>query len=393
MEAMILNQDYDTVSVLDAFESFIWTDRYYEAGDCEVYAPATLELIRNLEEGNYLWRKDSEHLMIVNSVILDTSAEDGIHITATGESLEAILKRRIVYPTTINGNLQNGIQKLLNENAINPDNSKRRISNLVFIASTNPRITDLEISELQYSGENLYDSVVELCMAYDLGFKITLNEGTKEIEFRLYIGKDRSYEQDLNPWVVFSQDYDNLTSSNYYSSKKEYKNSAYILGAELPTPGEREGDTTAPNIQNNGVNRYYELEYSDAVGLERREIFIDASSIDDTYEVTISDRTGTDSDGQPIYESRVVDKTMSDSEYIPMLSEEGDLELSETQTTTAFEGVIDATQQYIYGRDFNIGDIVQIANEFEMTSHSRISEIIWCHDLNGETLTPTFINA
>lgn len=393
MEAMILNKDYEAIAVLDAFESFIWTDRYYEAGDCEVYAPATLELIRDLVEDNYLWRKESEHLMIVNSITIDTSAENGVYLTVTGESLEAILKRRVIYPTTISGNLQNGIHDLLDQNIINPSNSNRKISNLVFIESTDTRITSLSISEIQYSGENLYDSIVELCVAYDLGFKITLNEETKSIEFRLYMGEDRSYEQEANPWVVFSQNYENLTSTNYYSSKNEYKNAAYILGSELPEPGEREGDKPAPSVQNNGTNRYYELEYSNASGLDRREIYIDASNIDDSYEVTIREPSGTDGNGHTTYEERTVEKTMTDSEYIPMLSEEGDLELSETQTTTAFEGVIDATQQYVYGKDFYIGDIVQIMNEFEMTSHSRISEIIWCHDTNGETLTPTFINA
>lgn len=393
MEAMILGQDFESIAILDEFESFIWTDRYYEAGDCEVYAPATFEMIQNLAEGNYLWRKESEHLMIINSISLDTSAENGIHLTITGESLEAILKRRVIYPTTIGGNLQNGIKTLLNRSIINPSNSKRRVSNLIFVASQDPRITSLKISDIQYSGENLYDSIVEICVAYDLGFKITLNEDTKKFEFRLYMGEDRSYDQEVNPWVVFSQSYENLTSSNYYSSKNEYKNAAYILGAELPEDGEREGDKTKPSVRNNGTNRYYELEYSDANGLERREIYVDASSVDDTYKVTITEETGTDSDGNPIYETREVDKTMSDAEYTPMLSEEGDLELSKTQTTTAFEGVIDATQQYVYGKDFYIGDIVQVVNEFEMTSHSRISEIIWCHDVNGETLTPTFINA
>lgn len=382
MDAMILDQDFEAVAILDAFESFIWTDRYYEAGDCEVYAPASIPLVQNLVEGNYLWRRDSEHLMIIDSVTITTEVESGVHITATGESLEAILKRRVIYPTTIEGNLQNGIKKLIEESAINPSNTKRKIPNLVFVASTDPRITSLEIDGLQYSGENLYDSVSELCIAYDLGFKITLSDD-KKFEFRLFMGQDRSYNQEDNPWVVFSPKFENLTSSNYYSSHKDYKNAAYILGAELPEEP-REGDTTTPSVANNGKNRYYELEYVDAVGLDRREIFVDASNIDDTYEITIP--------GDDENDSREVDATLSDDEYLPLLSDEGDLELSETLTTTAFEGEIEATRQYVYGSDFNIGDVVQVVNEFDMTSNSRISEVVWCHDLNGISITPTFIN-
>lgn len=390
MDAMILGEDFEAVSILDAFESFIWTDRYCEAGDCEVYAPVTLALAQNLVEGNYLWRRDSEHLMIIDSVTITTEVESGVHITVTGESLEAILKRRVIYPTTIEGNLQNGIKKLINESIISPSNSKRKISNLVFVPSTDTRITSLTTDGIQYSGENLYDSIVELCLAYDLGFKITLSDD-KKFEFRLFMGEDRSYDQDDNPWVVFSPKFENLSSSNYYSSHKDYKNAAYILGAELPDEP-REGDTTAPSVTNNGQNRYYELEYVDAVGLYRREIFVDASNIDDTYETTITEQTGTDENGNAIYETKEVDATLSDGEYLPLLSEEGDLELSETLTTTAFEGEIEATRQYVYGSDFYIGDIVQVVNEFDMTSHSRISEVVWCHDLNGISITPTFIN-
>lgn len=383
MDAMILGKDFETIAVLDAFESFIWTDRYYEAGDCEIYAPASLDLMKNLVEGNYLWRRDTEHMMIVESITIDTAVETGVHVTATGESLEGLLRRRIVYPTTIEGNLQNGIQKLLNENVISPANSKRKISNFVFVASTDPRITSLEIAGLQYCGENLYDSVVELCMAYDLGFKVTLSNDYK-FEFRLYMGQDRSYNQDDNPWVVFSPKFENLSSSNYYSSKKDYRNATYILGAELP---EDDDDVEIITTRNNGSNRYYELEYDDAVGLERRETFTDASNIDDTYEV--EETTGS---GDNVTTTNVT-KMLTDDEYDPLLIEEGDLELSETLTTTAFEGVIDASQQYTYGVDFDIGDVVQVVNEFDMTSNSRISEIIWCQDLNGISLTPTFINA
>lgn len=370
MEAMILGRDFETVAVLDAFESFIWTDRYYEAGDCEVYAPASLDLIRTLVKGNYLWKKDTEHVMVITGVQLDTDAEVGVHLTAAGESLEAILKRRVIHQTTISGNLQNGIRKLLNENVISPSNSKRRIPNFVFIPSTDSRVTSITTEELQYQGENLYESIVELCMAYDLGFKVTLSDDYK-FQFQLYMGEDRSYAQEANPWIVFSPEYDNFTSSTYVNSDAEFKNATYVAGA---------GEGSA--------QRFYEVEHSGAEGLDRMEMYTDASSVSDEYEVEVAVE---DPDtGEVTYETQTMKYT--DEEYFPMLAEEGELDLSEKQTTESYEGIIDASRQYTYGKDFFIGDIVQVVNEFGMESNSRISEIIWCHDLNGETMTPTFIN-
>ena len=37
MDVMILNTDLDAVAIVDTYESFIWTDRYYAYGDFELY--------------------------------------------------------------------------------------------------------------------------------------------------------------------------------------------------------------------------------------------------------------------------------------------------------------------------------------------------------------------
>ena len=37
MDVTILNTNLDAVSIVDTYESFIWTDRYYAYGDFELY--------------------------------------------------------------------------------------------------------------------------------------------------------------------------------------------------------------------------------------------------------------------------------------------------------------------------------------------------------------------
>ena len=36
MELTVLNTNLDAVSIIDVYESFIWTDRYYACGDFEI---------------------------------------------------------------------------------------------------------------------------------------------------------------------------------------------------------------------------------------------------------------------------------------------------------------------------------------------------------------------
>lgn len=163
MEAWILDQNAASLAVLDTFQSFIWTDRYRGYGDFEIYMPAETSALSYLKEGNYLVTKDSDRMMIIEDIQVDTDAENGNHLIVTGRSLESILCRRVIWGyKVLNGNFQDAIRTLLNENVIAPSNSKRKIPNFVFRVSTDTRITGLTV-DTQFLGENLYDAILSLC--------------------------------------------------------------------------------------------------------------------------------------------------------------------------------------------------------------------------------------
>lgn len=135
MDLIVLNTNLDAVSIVDVYESFIWTDRYYEYGDFELFTSMTSTILSYIRQDYYLQNRESEHCMIIEKIRITSDSEDGNHITVTGRSLESILDRRIVWgQQTIRGNLQNGIRTLLNKNVISPSDSNRRISNFIFEA-------------------------------------------------------------------------------------------------------------------------------------------------------------------------------------------------------------------------------------------------------------------
>lgn len=355
MEALVLDNKYDAVAVMDTFESFVWSDRYREYGEFEVELPATVKIREFLKMGYYLMLHKSSKLMIIETLTTTTDIEDGDKLNITGRSLESILERRIIWQQTIlSGSLQNGIEKLLNENVINPSISARKIPGVKFIKSTDPAITSLTV-ESQFFGENLYDAVKSLCDNADIGFSMTPNFNTGEIIFELYKGVDRSYAQDLLPWVVFSPKYDNLLSSNFIESKVDFKNTCLIAGS-----GEEYVDKTLTSI-------------GTATGLDRLEIFVDASSISKTVR---------DSEGN--------ETELTAEEYEAQLKAKGDEELANYKETAAFSGDVDPTRQFVYGEDFFIGDVVQVVNEYGNEMRTTVSEIVFSQDSSGESMTPTF---
>lgn len=131
MELLVLNTDFESVAVIDTYESMIWTDRYNAYGDFEIFFAMDTQLLQYLKEDYYLWLKDSEHCMIIEDIKINADTEEGNHLIITGRSLESILERRIIWGQRIfNGNLQNGIQTMLNECIISPSIADRKFPTL-----------------------------------------------------------------------------------------------------------------------------------------------------------------------------------------------------------------------------------------------------------------------
>ena len=269
MDLYILNKNLDAVAIVDSYTSLIWTDRYHEAGDFELYLPISKNVLDYLKQDYYVWRNDSDHVMIIEKLLIEADAENGDKLTVTGRSLESILDRRIAWGlTNFSGNLQECIRDLLIANIISPSKPERTIDNFIFQASTDPEITKLTI-DTQFTGDNIYDIVTTLCVERNIGFKITIND-SKQFVFSLYTGEDRSYDQFANPYVIFSPNFDNINNSNYVESKSSLKNVTLVGG---------EGE---------GSERRYTA-VGNVSGLDRRELFTDARDISSEIDEDITE--------------------------------------------------------------------------------------------------------
>lgn len=350
MEPTVLNTNLESIDILDFFESIIWTDRYSQYGDFEIYTPYSNKLLNTCKLDRYLICDESKHAMIIESVEKNTDVENGNHLIITGRSLESILYRRIVWAqTVITGNLQDGIKKILLENVISPSIAERAIPNFIFKESTDEAITSLTLTSAQYHGDWVYDVVANLCSYFDIGFKITINDNN-QFEFELFAGVDRSYNQNINPYIEFSPDFDNILNSNYVESKQNLRNTTLIAGEIVD------------NLQTIIVVG------DGSTGLERRELYTDASDILSTVDGVV----------------------LSDTEYIAQLQQRGLENLVQYKITKVFDGQVETTTMFSDGADSYLGDIVQIVDEYGSGSRSRIGEIIHSQNKEGYKTYPTF---
>jgi hypothetical protein len=341
MQLYIKNKSFETIALIDEYTSVIWTKRYFTCGDFELYLPVTSKLLEILAIGNYVYRLDDDEVMVIEKIEITTDAETGNYLIVSGRSLGSIIGRRIVWNmTSFDMPVGDIIKYLLNANVINPTITERKIDNFSFIDNT----SSSQKIQKQITGDNLLTAIETLCTTYGYGWKVKLIDNS--FEFELYEGTDRSYNQAANPYVVFSPEFDNLINSKYNLDSTTFANVALVAG---------EGEGVARKRQSVG----------NASGLDRYEIYVEANDMSTNSEETISA-----------------------SQYETMLKERGLEKLAEATATEAFEGDVEST--YAYKTDWNIGDIVQIENEFGITATSRIIEVIEAEDASGHKIIPTF---
>ena len=66
--------------------------------------------------------------------------------------------------------------------------------------------------------------------------------------------------------------------------------------------------------------------------------------------------------------------------------------MAQYKSTISFEGKIIIGVNYIYKKDYNLGDIISISNEYGISMKARITEVIENQDEKGYTMEPTFEN-
>jgi len=340
MNLIVLNTDFEKIGVIDDFTSLIWHRKHYTSGVFKLKLPATSENLELIKEQRIIHKPDDDEAGIVDSYYLKRDADGKENIEASGYFLTGILARRIIpKQTTMNLSYRDAMHSLVKNNCVNTTENR-------VIPGLQMPVLDADTAEktrLQVTGKNLLSYIGKVAQVAEIGFKILFKR--TYMEFHTYKGVDRSKKQIQNPWVIFSQEYDNLESSEYTYNEVSKVTAAYVAG-------EGEGaDRTVIEVDNGET------------GLERYETYVDA-------------RSGRE-------------EGMTDAEYLELLAESG-LEVI-TPAAENFSGTVADSETAVYKQDFDLGDIVTVIdNRWNKEISARITEVEEVDDGNGSRIVIYF---
>lgn len=385
MDVFILDALLRPIDIVDEYISCIWTERYADKGDFELVTLSTSANRRRFVPDTMISIHDSKRIMRVHKIEEKDDEDNGTTLTIKGYDLSFMLQQRV--SASKEGVAHDGM--LLSVSYFNGLTPIEVINEMVWricvptsgwqisAGDTIPFLNDnvlapgslyptSNIPEPAPTGilweqkiASLYSAITDVCKAYDLGFRLYKDPSASKLYFEAYNGIDRTSSQTVFPPVIFSSDMTNLQNTTEYQDNEAHYN-VVIAVYEYKNPVE--GDTPETLTIHEMVSDP-DLAFSSG-GFDQKTKFISVSQLPE----------GVDLAGAPAY-------------LIQLATEE----LNRARPTDVYDGEIDQNSDFVYERDYFLGDIVEVQGNNGGGALMRVVEQIIKYDSNGKSSYPSLL--
>lgn len=362
MELIVFDLELNQLGIIDDYIEQQFEIHYTKMSGLILTITNSLAFVELLQEDRILVREDDlEHGFIVKNFEYIDDKQEEIRVIAP--SINILLNDRIVLgQQTFTGVVETVIKSFVDVNAVNPKNINRIIPNLICAPNSGIDALTTEGARDVY----LDDFCYEICNKYDMSWNLLIDHEHKNFIFTTWQGMDKSSEQAVNEPVAFSRELDNILNQQYIKDDLNHKTTAIVLG---------EGEGGSVNAKVIVVN-------DELSGFARKEVLIEAKDLNKIYQ---------DKNGKEVI--------LTEVEYESLLFERGKTRLVDYQQIRTFECEIDLYSQFVYRRDYKMGDRISIENdELGIVMHTRIISAVETYKKSGENLkldfgsdVPTFL--
>lgn len=369
MELFTLDDGFRKDKVVEAFNSVIWTERYYGDGDVTLVAPATIENVEKFKPDTKLGINDSDEVNILETQEID----EGI-LTVTGISLLKWMNNRFIRASAdheekvwnLTGGYTPGLALMeIVQQMLMPSSYNDGTINIGIPASVAENFVIPGLSTSSYDGSYgpivdfpvpygpIYDALKSIATTYEIGMSLYLYSADADdyvLLFKNYKGLDRTSAQSDRPVVRFSPNMETLSKIKELQSSANHKNLVYIFSSS-----NHGGLATTPGVAGD----------TGASGFDLRAHMTWSENITD-------DQLGGSGTVLLNLLTNQAARTLDDQKYVALV-----------------DGEIVPNGQLKYGTHYSLGDLVEFEGHSGITSTSRVTEYIRSQDETGERAYPT----
>lgn len=363
-----MDSNFQPIKLVERYESLIWTERYFSAGDFVLVTPNIEQTLTLMPLDSTVTIRESTVPMVVESHKIQKPLRGVPKLEIRGRSCETWLDRR----ASILGPLDDSYTEVLAwmmSAASSSDAAYKAIRAVIgdverfqgltsVLAAIAPTVDALDaMAEVNlplpadYNADtgvwtnyeiprgDLYSSVLQLIAQNHHGIKAVrpVTAADTKIDIEIYNGAD------LTETIVFDARFDQFDDATYLLSKLGSTNIAYVFGSNGSQSVRK--NATEPTIA--------------VTGLNRRVLLVDESS----------------------------DSTLNSEE---IRNSRGLVELYKYNATALFDGQISEQVAAGFNSDYFLGDILKLVGEFGLSENVRVAEFIRSEDASGPKAYPAF---
>ena len=362
MQLYTLTSSFLPRDLVSDFVSAIWTERYSAAGDVQIVAPATPDMIDLLSQGTFLGLRGVKEIMI-----LDTqSIENGL-LTVTGQSLPKFLDERQAWFKETDSSTEELVGDYIATTTAGQLISSAVDKTVITVAPfgagftsvdldwARDKIQGLELALIDANGTPrrltigkgpLYTAIQQLAAAEGVGFKLYLKSSSRSggyiLRFSTYRGKNRTSEQEVHQMVRFTPQMDSLSDVKEVASISTYKNVIYVKYKNVISKHYAEPTLPIPE------------------GFDRRVLLVEAEDI-----YLVPDRITE-------YREQTARDAIANHIYVK-----------------AVDGQTSPQNNYKFNVDYGLGDVIELEGFTGLISKARVTEYIRSQDQFGDKEYPT----
>lgn len=339
----ILNPALDLLGEVDNYLSLSFSRNYHSPDEFQLVLNRKVQNAGELAINNLIMLgADKYRVGIIRYREIKTDDRGGEMLTIKGYALGTILHQRITIPPVGESHdIQEGNAETVMKHYVQRNCKDIPGMEFPFLEISNDQEQG-KIIKWQSRYKNLCDELEQISTLTGLGWHIYPDFNSRKWIFDIYNGRNFTAGQNVNQPVIFSPEFDNIKGQEYIDSLINFGNYAIVAG------------------QDEGADREVVMLGSDATGLDRHVIFVDARDVQDVDD----------------------------------LPARGETKLAEHQRVVSFQAEVLTQGPFQYGVDWDVGDIVTIQNkDWNLTMDTRIIEVTEIYEPGGFRLNVVFGNS
>lgn len=366
MRIFTLDRGFIEQEEIDAFDSAIWTERYYGDGDFELSVEASNIMMQKLPRGTMMMCEGSPEPMILET----RDIKEGV-LKTTGITLTQWLNNRIIR-TSPDHSIKEWLLSGYPAGHAMAEIVQQFCVGGPYLSGANPigiptsrttlwPVPGLQAATYDTAGGNVdlsvpfgpvYDALKAIATTYEVGQQIVLDGAYEDYYILSYIsyrGDDRTSAQTVNPTVRFSSDMDSFTDITDLESLTEHRNSVYMFSSIAdPLIAPTAGFAATLPVATTGFDLRVFMGTADNVPSD-----IDAPGL------------------------------------MKILDQQALKEAQARKVVQLVDGTISQVTDVVYGNNFFMGDIVEVEGNTGILQNARITEYIRSQDASGSKSYPT----